>query len=186
MLPMKLNWNFREKTHFAERSSLALVSSAPTEMQRKLLLLFICKTHNRLPLNTNHFECTMHMCIVACVAVAKSTNQTPKAKSSLSCSVCLQFRKTFTLYDIEIFVFRKMQITFVSHWYSNTIFTFAFVWCVAVAAVAPILYTVKCLWQNRETCTKRIYIIIIITSQAFLFLLCSSLRLDCCRCDCNS
>lgn len=118
MLPIKLNWNFQEDTF--RRTFLTgigfFLRSTPTEMQPKPLLLFICKTHNRLPLNTNPFDCTC-----ASAAVAKSTNQTARAKSSVSCSVCLQFRKTFTLYDIEIFVFRKMQITLVSHYYSNDI-----------------------------------------------------------------
>lgn len=146
-----------------------------TRTQNCLLLIFICKAHSRLL--ANGFV-QLHMCIVhvACCQINQNDRQTVRpapstmGKSSVcvSCSVCLHFRKTFTLYDIEIFVFRIMQITFRSHYYLND---------THVRNSNDVQrrrwwrwqrhnsHTVTFLWQNCGTCTKRIII-----SQAFLHL----------------
>lgn len=53
------------------------------------------------------------------VVVAISNDRHNQPYFGVTYLVCLRFRKTFTLYDIEIFVFRIMQITSHSHYCLN-------------------------------------------------------------------
>lgn len=107
----------------------------------------------------------VHMCIGLSTSHSELPNQPNRWTDShgyASCSVCLRFRKTFTLYDIEIFVFRIMQFTFRSHYYLTVIHVRIRMTCngtgssSTAATVAPTLFLCRDIpRQSLETCTKR-------------------------------